>query len=68
MNAAHIFPQLSATCNVFKDESKDEAMDYAGNNIIENVRDPSYGIVFKKYSVHNVLTWFEVDFTFTTFF
>ena len=56
MNAAYIFPQLSATCNVFEDESKDEAMDYAGNNIIENVRDPSYVIVFTKYSVHNVLT------------
>jgi len=32
LNAAHIFPQLSATCNVFEDESKDEAMDYAGES------------------------------------
>jgi len=30
LNAAHIFPQLIATCNVFPDESEDGAMDYAG--------------------------------------
>ena len=31
LNAAHIFPQLEATTNIFSDDSSDEAMDYAGN-------------------------------------